>query len=80
VNGVEKQRSNTSQLIFGIGEILEYLSAGMTLEPGDIIFTGTPAGVGGSRRPPEFLKPGDIVRIEIEKLGALENSVAEEPA
>jgi 2-keto-4-pentenoate hydratase/2-oxohepta-3-ene-1,7-dioic acid hydratase in catechol pathway len=80
VNGEEKQRSNTSQLIFGVGEILEYLSAGMTLEPGDIVFTGTPAGVGGSRRPPEFLKPGDVVRIEIEKLGALENAVIEEPA
>lgn len=52
----------------------------MTVEPGDVVFTGTPAGVGGSRRPPEFLKPGDIVRIEIDGLGVLENPVAEEPA
>jgi 2-keto-4-pentenoate hydratase/2-oxohepta-3-ene-1,7-dioic acid hydratase in catechol pathway len=80
VNGEEKQRSNTSQLIFGIGEIVEYLSAGMTLEPGDVVFTGTPAGVGGGRRPPEWLRAGDVVRIEIENLGALENPVIEEPA
>jgi acylpyruvate hydrolase len=80
VNGEEKQRSNTSHLIFGIGEIVEYLSAGMTLEPGDVIFTGTPAGVGASRKPPEWLKAGDVVRIEIEKLGVLENPVMEEPA
>lgn len=80
VNGEEKQRSNTSQLIFGVGEIVEYLSAGMTLEPGDVVFTGTPAGVGGGRQPPEWLKSGDKVRIEIDRLGALENPVAEEAA
>jgi 2-keto-4-pentenoate hydratase/2-oxohepta-3-ene-1,7-dioic acid hydratase in catechol pathway len=80
VNGEEKQRSNTSELIFGVGEILEYLSSGMTLEPGDIVFTGTPAGVGASRKPPEWLKAGDVVRIEVDKLGVLENTVAEEPA
>lgn len=80
VNGEQKQKSNTSQLIFGVGEIIEYLSAGMTLEPGDVVFTGTPAGVGGTRKPPEFLKPGDVVRIEIDKLGVLENPVVAEPA
>jgi 2-keto-4-pentenoate hydratase/2-oxohepta-3-ene-1,7-dioic acid hydratase in catechol pathway len=80
VNGEEKQRSNTSQLIFGIGEIIEYLSAGMTLEPGDVIFTGTPAGIGGARKPPEWLKEGDVVQIEITGLGVLENPVAGEPA
>jgi 2-keto-4-pentenoate hydratase/2-oxohepta-3-ene-1,7-dioic acid hydratase in catechol pathway len=79
VNGEKKQESNTDQLIFGVGEIVEYLSAGMTLDPGDVIFTGTPAGVGGARRPPEFLKPGDTVRIEITGLGVLENPVAEAP-
>jgi 2-keto-4-pentenoate hydratase/2-oxohepta-3-ene-1,7-dioic acid hydratase in catechol pathway len=79
VNGKEKQSSNTSQLIFGVGEIIEYLSAGMTLEPGDVVFTGTPAGVGASRRPPEFLKAGDTVRVEISGLGALENPVEAEP-
>jgi 2-keto-4-pentenoate hydratase/2-oxohepta-3-ene-1,7-dioic acid hydratase in catechol pathway len=80
VNGEEKQRSNTSQLIFGIGEIIEYLSAGMTLEPGDVVFTGTPAGIGGARKPPEWLKEGDAVQIEITGLGVLENPVVGEPA
>ena len=75
-----KQDSNTDQLIFGVGEIIEYLSAAFTLEPGDVVFTGTPAGVGGTRRPPEFLKPGDNVRVEIAGLGVLSNPVAEEPA
>jgi 2-keto-4-pentenoate hydratase/2-oxohepta-3-ene-1,7-dioic acid hydratase in catechol pathway len=80
VNNEVKQDSNTSQLIFNPGEIVEYLSAGMTLEPGDVVYTGTPAGVGGSRRPPEFLKPGDVVRVEIEGLGTLENPVTEDPS
>ena len=80
VNGDEKQKSDTSQLIFGIGEIVEYLSAGFTLEPGDVIYTGTPSGIGGAKRPPEFLKAGDIVRVEIDGLGSLENPVEEEPA
>jgi len=79
VNDDLKQDSNTNQLIFGVGEIVEYLSAGFTLEPGDVVFTGTPAGVGGARRPPEFLKPGDTVRVEIAGLGVLLNPVAEEP-
>jgi 2-keto-4-pentenoate hydratase/2-oxohepta-3-ene-1,7-dioic acid hydratase in catechol pathway len=80
VNGEVKQSSNTSQLIFGAGEIIEYLSAGFTLEPGDIVFTGTPAGVGATRRPPEFLKAGDTVRVEIDGLGVLENPVMDESA
>jgi 2-keto-4-pentenoate hydratase/2-oxohepta-3-ene-1,7-dioic acid hydratase in catechol pathway len=80
VNGDLKQDSNTNQLIFGVGEIVEYLSTGFTLEPGDVVFTGTPAGVGGARRPPEFLKPGDTVRVEIAGLGVLSNPVADEPA
>jgi len=80
VNGDEKQKSDTSQLIFGIGEIVEYLSAGFTLEPGDVVYTGTPSGIGGAKRPPEFLKAGDIVRVEIDGLGSLENPVEEEPA
>jgi 2-keto-4-pentenoate hydratase/2-oxohepta-3-ene-1,7-dioic acid hydratase in catechol pathway len=79
VNGVLKQDSNTSQLIFDVPAIIEYLSAAFTLEPGDIVFTGTPAGVGVSRKPPEFLKSGDTVRIEIDGLGALENPVVDEP-
>ena len=80
VNNEVKQDSNTSQLIFNPGAIVEYLSVGMTLEPGDVVYTGTPAGVGGSRRPPEFLKPGDVVRVEIEGLGTLENPVTEYPS
>ena len=80
VNGEQKQSSNTRQLIFGIGEIIEYLSAGFTLDPGDVVFTGTPAGVGASRKPPEWLKAGDTVRVEITGLGVLENPIEAEPA
>lgn len=80
VNGEVKQHSNTSQLIFGVGEILEYLSTAFTLQPGDVVYTGTPAGVGGTRRPPEFLKAGDVVRVEIDGLGVLESPVVEEPS
>jgi acylpyruvate hydrolase len=69
------QNGNTRDLIFNINYLIADLTAVMTLEPGDVIATGTPAGVGFSRTPPRFLKPGDIVRIEIEKLGVLENPV-----
>ncbi len=79
VNGELKQGSNTDQLIFSVGEIVEYLSAGFTLEPGDVVFTGTPAGVGAARKPPEFLRAGDTVRVEIAGLGVLSNPVVEEP-
>ncbi len=78
VNGEVKQHSNTRHLIFGVGEILEYVTQAFTLHPGDVVFTGTPSGIGASRRPPEFLRPGDVVRIEIEGLGALENPVVDE--
>jgi len=74
VNGVTKQKSNTSELIFGIREMLTHLAAIMTLEPGDIIATGTPAGVGFGMNPQEFLKPGDLVAVTIEGLGTLENT------
>jgi len=79
VNGELKQSSNTRHLIFGVSELIEYISKAFTLEPGDVVFTGTPAGVGFSRKPPEALKPGDVVRIEITRLGALENPVIAEP-
>ena len=79
VNGVLKQSSNTSQLIFGIPALIEYLSQAFTLEPGDVVFTGTPSGVGVARDPKEFLNPGDVVRIEISGLGVLENPVVAEP-
>ncbi len=79
VNGELKQSSNTKHLIFGVGELIEYITKAFTLEPGDVVFTGTPAGVGFSRKPPEALKPGDVVRIEITRLGVLENPVIAEP-
>jgi 2-keto-4-pentenoate hydratase/2-oxohepta-3-ene-1,7-dioic acid hydratase in catechol pathway len=75
VNGETVQDSNTSKMIFRIPELIEFISAGITLEPGDIIATGTPEGVGVFRIPPVFLKPGDIVEVEIEKLGVLRNPV-----
>lgn len=71
VNGAVKQESNTGQMVFGVAAIIEHLSAIMTLYPGDVIATGTPAGVGHGRNPPEFLKPGDEVRMEIAGLGEL---------
>ena len=79
VNGVIKQDANTRDLIFGVEPLIEYLSQAFTLEPGDVVFTGTPAGVGFIRNPREFLKAGDVVRVEISGLGALENPVVEEP-
>lgn len=77
VNGVVKQHSNTSDMLFGIAPIIASLSRGLTLEPGDLIATGTPSGVGYTRRPPEYLKPGDIVEVEIEGVGLLRNPVAD---
>jgi 2-keto-4-pentenoate hydratase/2-oxohepta-3-ene-1,7-dioic acid hydratase in catechol pathway len=75
LNGQTMQDSNTRQLIFPIGEVLAYLSQVFTLQVGDIIFTGTPPGVGAARKPPVFLKAGDVVEVEIEKLGVLRNPV-----
>jgi 2-keto-4-pentenoate hydratase/2-oxohepta-3-ene-1,7-dioic acid hydratase in catechol pathway len=75
VNGVTKQDSNTSQMIFSVRQIISILSAGMTLETGDIIATGTPSGVGFARKPPEFLKPGDVVEAEVEGIGIIKNPV-----
>ncbi|HYK74983.1 MAG TPA: fumarylacetoacetate hydrolase family protein [Pseudoneobacillus sp.] len=75
VNGELRQDSNTKHFIFNLQEIISVLSKGMTLEPGDIIATGTPAGVGKGFKPPKFLKSGDVIRIEIEKIGFLENTL-----
>jgi 2-keto-4-pentenoate hydratase/2-oxohepta-3-ene-1,7-dioic acid hydratase in catechol pathway len=77
VNGVTKQDSSTEHMIFRIPAIIAILSRGMTLDAGDIIATGTPSGVGFARKPPEFLKPGDVVEVEIEKIGVLRNRVGE---
>jgi 2-keto-4-pentenoate hydratase/2-oxohepta-3-ene-1,7-dioic acid hydratase in catechol pathway len=74
VNGEKRQESNTRHLVFDVWAQLEELSQVMTLEPGDLIFTGTPSGVGSAMRPPQFLKDGDVVRIEIEGVGAIENT------
>jgi 2-keto-4-pentenoate hydratase/2-oxohepta-3-ene-1,7-dioic acid hydratase in catechol pathway len=75
VNGATVQNSNTSKMIFRVPELIEFISAGITLEPGDMIATGTPEGVGVFRNPPVFLKAGDIVEVEIEQLGVLRNPV-----
>lgn len=73
VNGEERQNSNTRELVFDVWSQIEHLSAAMTLLPGDLIFTGTPGGVGFARNPPVKLREGDRVRVEIEKLGHVEN-------
>ncbi len=75
LNGEVMQQANTSDFIFEIPTILSYISQIMTLEPGDIIATGTPAGVGDARTPQVFLKPGDVVQVTISELGTLENPV-----
>jgi len=75
INGEVRQSSNTKHFIFPIERIIEEISKGMTLEPGDIIATGTPAGVGKGFTPPKFLKDGDTIEIEIENLGRLRNTV-----
>ena len=77
VNGVTKQDSSTAHMTFRIPDIIAILSRGMTLDAGDIIATGTPSGVGFARKPPEFMKPGDVVEVEIEKIGVLRNRVGE---
>jgi 2-keto-4-pentenoate hydratase/2-oxohepta-3-ene-1,7-dioic acid hydratase in catechol pathway len=78
LNGQEMQHANTRQLIFSVPFLIEYITQVITLEPGDVISTGTPSGTGASRQPPVFMKPGDEVRIRIEKIGELVNPVASE--
>lgn len=75
VNGTVKQESSTSYLYFKLPRIIAELSAGLTLEPGDVIATGTPSGVGYARTPPEFLKPGDALETEVEGIGLLRNRI-----
>jgi len=76
VNGELRQDSNTSDLIFGCEELIGFIGETCTLQPGDLILTGTPSGVGMGLDPPQFLQSGDVVRIEIEKLGVIEHPVA----
>jgi 2-keto-4-pentenoate hydratase/2-oxohepta-3-ene-1,7-dioic acid hydratase in catechol pathway len=75
INGEPRQDSNTRLLIFDVSTIIETIAAGITLIPGDVIATGTPAGVGIGFDPPVYLKAGDVVRMEIEHIGVLENRV-----
>jgi 2-keto-4-pentenoate hydratase/2-oxohepta-3-ene-1,7-dioic acid hydratase in catechol pathway len=80
VNGETLQSGSTADMIFGVAEVVSYLSRFLTLEPGDVIATGTPAGVGFTRTPPVFLRDGDLVEVEIEGIGCLANPVAVRPA
>lgn len=77
VNGNTVQNGTTSQMIFSIAELIEFLTRVMTLEPGDIIATGTPSGVAGAHNPPRFLKAGDVVEVELQGIGTLKNRVLE---
>ena len=79
VNGELRQDSNTKQLIFDCAAIVEHLSTAFTLEPGDVVATGTPGGVGIAMKPPKLLKLGDVMKVEFDGLGALENPVVAEP-
>jgi len=77
LNGQRMQHATTEQMIFKIPKLIEYISAFTTLLPGDVIVTGTPGGVGARRTPPVWMKPGDKVEVEIDKVGVLENSIAD---
>jgi 2-keto-4-pentenoate hydratase/2-oxohepta-3-ene-1,7-dioic acid hydratase in catechol pathway len=76
LNGVVEQSSHTGHMIFPIAKLISYASTIFTLMPGDVIATGTPAGVGWSRKPPKFMKPGDVCEVEIEHIGTLVNQIA----
>lgn len=78
VNGEKRQDSNTGHLVFDIWQQVEHLSVGMTLEPGDVLFTGTPGGIGAAMDPRRFLQPGDVVRCEIDRLGHIEGVMVAE--
>jgi 2-keto-4-pentenoate hydratase/2-oxohepta-3-ene-1,7-dioic acid hydratase in catechol pathway len=80
LNGEVMQSANTDDLIFNVRKLVSMISVAMTLEPGDIIVTGTPSGVGAARKPPVFMKPGDICEIEIERIGTLKNPVVAQAA
>jgi 2-keto-4-pentenoate hydratase/2-oxohepta-3-ene-1,7-dioic acid hydratase in catechol pathway len=80
LNGNVMQSDNTDNMMFPVVETLVYITQGMTLEPGDIIFTGTPSGVGFARKPPVWMKNGDVCEVEIERIGTLRNPIADEKA
>ncbi|GGO94697.1 hypothetical protein GCM10012280_50210 [Wenjunlia tyrosinilytica] len=77
MNGEVKQKSNTGYMLFRIPELIADITAGMTLEPGDVIATGSPAGVGASFTPQQFLRPGDVVEATVESIGTLRNPVVD---
>jgi acylpyruvate hydrolase len=78
LNGTVMQKASTSDLIFNVATLVALISVGITLFPGDIIVTGTPSGVGAARKPPLYMKPGDVCEIEIEGLGVLRNPIVDE--
>jgi 2-keto-4-pentenoate hydratase/2-oxohepta-3-ene-1,7-dioic acid hydratase in catechol pathway len=80
VNGEERQNETTERMIFSFGRIIEYISTFCTLEPGDLIITGTPTGAGARFDPPRWLKPGDVIEVEVAGLGLLRNPIADELA
>jgi 2-keto-4-pentenoate hydratase/2-oxohepta-3-ene-1,7-dioic acid hydratase in catechol pathway len=77
VNGEQRQNDRTGSMVHKVPQIIESLSAGLTLEPGDIIATGTPSGVGYAMDPPQYLKGGDVVEAEVEGIGVLRNQIRE---
>jgi len=79
VNGADRQQGNTADMVFGVAHIVSYISQFMTLNAGDIIFTGTPAGVGDGMTPPTYLKPGDVVQVGIEGLGEQQQTILPPP-
>jgi 5-carboxymethyl-2-hydroxymuconate isomerase len=74
---VQVQDGRTSDMVFGVADLIAFISASITLEPGDLVITGTPSGVGVFREPPVFLAPGDIVRVEVEGIGSVTNPVVD---
>ncbi|MNT31724.1 Ureidoglycolate lyase [compost metagenome] len=79
LNGAVMQRTSTDLMITDIPSLIAYCSTILPLEPGDVLVTGTPGGVGAKRTPPVWMKPGDIVEVEISKIGVLRNSIVDEP-
>jgi len=80
LNDKTVQSSNTDMMMFPVVETLVYLTEGITLEPGDVVLMGTPSGVGHARKPPLWMQDGDVVEVEIEHIGLLRNSIANEIA
>jgi 2-keto-4-pentenoate hydratase/2-oxohepta-3-ene-1,7-dioic acid hydratase in catechol pathway len=80
LNGETMQDASTAQMIFPVARLIEFISSIITLEPGDVIATGTPAGVGVGRKPPIFMRAGDVVEIEIDGLGVLRNTIVATPS